>query len=277
MYTNDSTDINNERKYGYVGPTYIQNHKYIDPSIRVEFSSYPRFDIFVSHQLIKSKLLKERIYKLMKELVKVVQVDNPNIKQKVVRLDNNKRAITDENGNELYEEIPKNGLTKCIWKDGSATISYASKEDAFNPEAGLMTCVLKKVMGNKEFHDFMEFWTEKHVKYPCKYPEVTEALCKLEKVLKSDSIRSLENKGLSKVKFLLKKHVDCREDYIDDKEYKNKCREFIKCAKLYFENELKGKKLVVRNSKLITTKSPAFVYPPVYFSRSFWVAVEDVD
>lgn len=198
----------------------------------------------------------------MKELVKVVQVNNPNLKQKVAKLDNNRKPILDENGKELYDEIPKNGLTKCIWKDGSTTISYASKEDAFNPEAGLMTCVLKEAMGNKEFHDFMEFWTEKHVKYPCKYPEVTEALCKLEKVLKSDSVRRSENKGLDKVKFLSTK---CG-DFIDEKEYKDKCREFIKCAKLYFNNELKGKKLVVRNSSL-----------PTYFRRPFWVAVEDVD
>lgn len=261
MYTNDRTDINYERKDDY----FDRISSTID---LIEARTLHEFC-----QLIKSELVKERIYKTMKELVKVVQVNNPNLKQKVAKLDNNKKPILDENGNELYDEIPKNGLTKCIWKDGSATISYASKEDAFNPEAGLMTCVLKKAMGNKEFHDFMEFWTEKHVKYPCKYPEVTEALCKLEKVLKSDSVRSSENKGLSKAKFLLKK---C-EDYIDDKEYKNKCREFIKCTKLYFKNELKGKKLVVRNSKLITTKSPAFVYPPVYFSRSFWVAVEDID
>ena len=54
--------------------------------------------------------------------------------------------------------IYKNPNVIVFWNDGTKTISKCHNED-FDPEKGLFVAVLKKVMGNGNFRQFMFDWT----------------------------------------------------------------------------------------------------------------------
>lgn len=53
--------------------------------------------------------------------------------------------------------IYKNPVVVVFWNDGTKTISKCHNE-SYDPEKGLFVAVLKKVMGNNNFRQFMSDW-----------------------------------------------------------------------------------------------------------------------
>lgn len=45
-----------------------------------------------------------------------------------------------------------------LWNDGDKTISTCEQEDTYNPEMGLMVCILKKMLGNKWVSKLFRDW-----------------------------------------------------------------------------------------------------------------------
>lgn len=155
---------------------------------------------------------------------------------------------TDKDGNETIKSIKYNGMVKVFWTDDTETIAYTNVRDQFNKEEGFKTCVMKYVFGNAEAYESVDFWTNKYVKYPSSCIEVTEALCKLEKVLQKDNNRSENQKGLSYVKFFretgllgkyLSEYKQCHKEHIS---------EFKKLAKKHFP-EMKGKEIYINHGR----------------------------
>lgn len=79
-------------------------------------SKYCTNDILISKEMMNMMYgifsvndVNERIYKTMKELVKVVQVNNPNLKQKVAKLDNDK--------NQFWMRMEMNYMMKFLRMD----------------------------------------------------------------------------------------------------------------------------------------------------------------
>lgn len=142
-------------------------------------------------------------------------------------------------------------MVKVVWNCGTETVAYTSRFDRFNREEGFKTCVLKYLFGNAGAHDAVDFWTNKYVKYPSSCIEVTENLCKLEKILENDKHREEERKGLPHAKFFVVKKEELmfdplKESYED--ENGQKIKEFKKLAKKYFP-ELKGKEIYINDNK----------------------------
>ena len=176
---------------------------------------------------------------LKNKIKKVIYVDKP--------LTVNHKT-TDKDGNETIKSIKYNGMVKVFWTDGTETIAYTNVRDQFNKEEGFKTCVMKYVFGNAEAHESVDFWTNKYVKYPSSCIEVTEALCKLEKVLQKDKNRSENQKGLTYVKFFretgllgkyLSEYKQCHKEHIS---------EFKKLAKKHFP-EMKGKEIYINHGR----------------------------
>ena len=46
--------------------------------------------------------------------------------------------------------------TIVVWNDGSKTITTCSEEDTFDPYVGIMSALLKKILGTEMFHTKME-------------------------------------------------------------------------------------------------------------------------
>lgn len=66
----------------------------------------------------------------------------------------------DDNGNVTYikEVIYNDPAVVVIWNDGTKTVSKCDYGDNFNPEFGLILCVLKKVVGNDQVAKLLMNW-----------------------------------------------------------------------------------------------------------------------
>lgn len=187
--------------------------------------------------------------KLKDKIKKVIYVD----KEMTVRepiLDSNGKPL-ERGGKPVTKAKFYRGMVKVVWNCGTETVAYTSRFDRFNREEGFKTCVLKYLFGNAGAHDAVDFWTNKYVKYPSSCIEVTENLCKLEKILENDKHREEERKGLPHAKFFVVKKEELmfdplKESYED--ENGQKIKEFKKLAKKYFP-ELKGKEIYINDNK----------------------------
>lgn len=183
--------------------------------------------------------------KLKDKIKKVIYVDKEmTVKEPV--LDGNGKPL-EEDGKPVTKYKFYRGMVKVVWNCGTETVAYTSRFDRFNREEGFKTCVLKYLFGNAGAHDAVDFWTNKYVKYPSSCIEVTENLCKLEKILEKDKSREENQKGLPHAKFFREIKDEMLFDSYDDESLKN-INEFKKLAKKYFP-ELKGKEIYINDTK----------------------------
>lgn len=66
----------------------------------------------------------------------------------------------DDSGNVTYikEVIYNDPAVVVLWNDGTKTVSKCDYGDNFNPEFGLILCVLKKVVGNGQVAKLLMNW-----------------------------------------------------------------------------------------------------------------------
>ena len=96
--------------------------------------------------------------KLLKNLMSAVDKQN--------RIDNSFGSYyEDDNGNVTYirEVIYNDPAVVVIWNDGTKTISKCDYGDNFNPEFGLILCVLKKVIGNDQVTKLLMNWVPDNI------------------------------------------------------------------------------------------------------------------
>lgn len=58
----------------------------------------------------------------------------------------------------LYNEP----VTVVFWSDGTKTVSKVHAEDKYNPEVGLILCILKKIHGSTGVRDLLRLWVPKN-------------------------------------------------------------------------------------------------------------------
>lgn len=59
----------------------------------------------------------------------------------------------------IKEVIYNDPATIVLWSDGSKTTSKVDSLDVYNPEFGLLICVLKKLISGDAVADLLEHWT----------------------------------------------------------------------------------------------------------------------
>lgn len=190
--------------------------------------------------------------KNLKEMIKKPIYVDKEITVKEPMLDNNGKQI-EKDGEPVFKVKHYHGMVKILWASGAETVAYVEGNDVYDRENGFKTCVLKYLCGNAGAHDAVDFWTNKYVKYPSSCIEVTENLCKLEKILEKDKKREEERKGLPHAKFLRRIAVNCIAEFSSDKLHympndSKLASEFKKLAKKYFP-ELKGTEIYINNNK----------------------------
>lgn len=190
--------------------------------------------------------------KNLKEMIKKPIYVDKEITVKEPMLDNNGKQI-EKDGEPVFKVKHYHGMVKILWTSGAETVAYVEGNDVYDRENGFKTCVLKYLCGNAGAHDAVDFWTNKYVKYPSSCIEVTENLCKLEKILEKDKKREEERKGLPHAKFLRRIAVNCIAEFSSDKLHympndSKLASEFKKLAKKYFP-ELKGTEIYINNNK----------------------------
>lgn len=190
--------------------------------------------------------------KNLKEMIKKPIYVDKEITVKEPMLDNNGKQI-EKDGEPVFKAKHYHGMVKILWTSGAETVAYVEGNDVYDRENGFKTCVLKYLCGNAGAHDAVDFWTNKYVKYPSSCIEVTENLCKLEKILEKDKKREEERKGLPHAKFLRRIAVNCIAEFSSDKLHympndSKLASEFKKLAKKYFP-ELKGTEIYINNNK----------------------------
>lgn len=199
----------------------------------------------IMNKLAETKKEKDMYTKNLKDKIKkVIYVD----KEMTV-----KEPMLDGNGKPVTKYKFYRGMVKVVWNCGTETVAYTSRFDRFNREEGFKTCVLKYLFGNAGAHDAVDFWTNKYVKYPSSCIEVTENLCKLEKILEKDKYRKDDQKGLPHAKFLRRTVDRLVPSFSDDKlhyapEDEKLANEFKKLAKKYFP-ELKCREIYINDRK----------------------------
>lgn len=189
--------------------------------------------------------------KNLKEMIKKPIYVDKEITVREPMLDNNGKQI-EKDGEPVFKVKHYHGMVKILWTSGAETVAYVEGNDVYDRENGFKTCVLKYLCGNAGAHDAVDFWTNKYVKYPSSCIEVTENLCKLEKILEKDKKREEERKGLPHAKFLRRIGLLSGGSVAGKLIYKN-CdmkyvNEFKKLAKKYFP-ELNGKEIYVNGNK----------------------------
>lgn len=66
---------------------------------------------------------------------------------------------TDEwHGIYIDKVMYSNPATIVMWSDGTKTVTKAHGGDVYNPEVGLVMCVLKKLYGSTKVHDLLHQW-----------------------------------------------------------------------------------------------------------------------
>lgn len=188
----------------------------------------------------------------LKEMIKKPIYVDKEITVKEPMLDNNGKQI-EKDGKPVFKVKHYHGMVKILWKDGAETVAYVEGNDVYDKENGFKTGVLKYLFGNAGAHDAVDFWTNKYVKYPSSYIEVTENLCKLEEILEKDKYRKDDQKGLPHAKFLRRTTVDCIAEFSSDTVHytpsdSKLANEFKKLVKKYFP-ELKGKEIYINDNK----------------------------
>ena len=206
-------------------------------------------DLGENHIKIKEN---EMYTEKLKEMIKKPIYVDKEITVKEPMLDNNGKQI-EKDGKPVFKVKHYHGMVKILWKDGAETVAYVEGNDVYDRENGFKTCVLKYLFGNADAHDAVDFWTNKYVKYPSSCIEVTENLCKLEKILENDKKREEERKGLPHAKFLRRTVDRLVPSFSDDKlhyapEDEKLANEFKKLAKKYFP-ELKCREIYINDRK----------------------------
>lgn len=206
----------------------------------------------IMNKLAETKKEKDMCTKNLKEMIKKPIYVDKEITVKEPVLDNNGKQI-EKDGEPVFKVKHYHGMVKILWTSGAETVAYVEGNDVYDRENGFKTCVLKYLCGNAGAHDAVDFWTNKYVKYPSSCIEVTENLCKLEKILEKDKYRKDDQKGLPHAKFLRRIAVNCIAEFSSDKLHympndSKLASEFKKLAKKYFP-ELKGTEIYINNNK----------------------------
>ena len=58
----------------------------------------------------------------------------------------------------IQKVLYSNPATVVFWDDGSKTISKCFDGDVYNPETGLVMCILKKINGSSSVKDTIDAW-----------------------------------------------------------------------------------------------------------------------
>lgn len=58
----------------------------------------------------------------------------------------------------IKEVIYNNPATIVMWSDDTKTVAKCNPADKYNPEFGLMWCILKKFYKNSAIRDTMKYW-----------------------------------------------------------------------------------------------------------------------
>lgn len=245
--TGKSWMIHDDRGLSPYAPTHIDWNG--EMSATLTFAS-EKLDEIMS-ELTGNEEEKEMYTKNLKEMIKKPIYVDKEITVKEPMLDNNGKQI-EKDGKPMFKVKHYHGMVKILWVSGAETVAYVEGNDVYDRENGFKTCVLKYLCGNAGAHDAVDFWTNKYVKYPSSCIEVTENLCKLEKILEKDKKREENRKGLSHAKFLRRIGLLSGGSVAGKLIYKN-CdmkyvNEFKKLAKKYFP-ELKGKEIYVNGNK----------------------------
>lgn len=244
--TGKSWMIHDDRGLNPYAPTHIDWNG--EMSATLTFAS-EKLDEIMS-ELTGNEEEKDMYTKNLKEMIKKPIYVDKEITVKEPMLDNNGKQI-EKDGKPVFKVKHYHGMVKILWTSGAETVAYVEGNDVYDRENGFKTCVLKYLCGNAGAHDAVDFWTNKYVKYPSSCIEVTENLCKLEKILENDKQREEERKGLPHAKFFVVKKEELmfdplKESYED--ENGQKIKEFKKLAKKYFP-ELKGKEIYINDNK----------------------------
>lgn len=206
----------------------------------------------IMNKLAETKKEKDMYTKNLKEMIKKPIYVDKEITVKEPMLDNNGKQI-EKDGEPVFKVKHYHGMVKILWTSGAETVAYVEGNDVYDRENGFKTCVLKYLCGNAGAHDAVDFWTNKYVKYPSSCIEVTENLCKLEKILEKDKHRKDDQKGLPHAKFLRRIAVNCIAEFSSDKLHymtndSKLASEFKKLVKKYFP-ELKDTEIYINNNK----------------------------
>ncbi len=76
----------------------------------------------------------------------------------------------------IKQVMYSNPATIVFWDDGTKTTVKCYKDDVYNPETGLVMCVLKKVYGTTKVKDFIDAWIPKNVEYKTRVKPVIRSL-----------------------------------------------------------------------------------------------------
>lgn len=206
----------------------------------------------IMNKLVGNEKEKEMYTKNLKEMIKKPIYVDKEITVKEPMLGNNGKQI-EKDGKPVFKVKHYHGMVKILWVSGAETVAYVEGNDVYDRENGFKTCVLKYLCGNAGAHDAVDFWTNKYVKYPSSYIEVTENLCKLEEIIENDKQREEERKGLPYAKFLRRTVDRLVPSFSDDKlhytpEDEKLANEFKKLAKKYFP-ELKCREIYINDRK----------------------------